>query len=192
MKKQNLNEEISRIKGIMGKIMTESFEDMQSTPEQTTKFKVGDTVSDPSHLNPKPEYDGKILAIYPNLEAVAAEHPEKYENEINRLNKYPDLKSKYDVNDVWYLIKWKTEGTNIYSKSDADEMIIAPDGRDYDDYDEEGEDYCSCCNGSGEGAAFTKCRCCGGSGVRGGDDGPEPDYDENRGGHEYGSFYDGT
>lgn len=202
MKKQNLNEEIARIKGMMGKIMTESFDgDMQpEMSSETNDFKVGDTVSDPSQLGPGPEFDGKIIAIYPNLEAVANDYPEKYKDTLDWLTRNPDITSQHDQNDTWYLIKWRTEGTNLYSSSDVSEMMIAPDDRQYEDYeedDEEGGDDCSCCSGTGEGAAGTRCLCCGGSGSSGRDyGGPEPDdYDsrdyEDRG-YEYGRFYDGN
>lgn len=141
MAKQTLNEEIARIKGMMGKIMTESFDDESTELSSETKeFKVGDTVSDPSQLGPGPEFDGKIIAIYPNLEAVANDYPEKYEDALKWLTKNPDNTSQHDQNDTWYLINWRTEGTNLYSSSDASEMMIAPDDRQYEDYEEEDDD----------------------------------------------------
>ena len=137
--KKNLNEEISRIKGIMGKIMTESFEDeSMGLPEETHEFKVGDTVSDPSQLGPGPEFDGKILAIFPNLESAKGQPG--YDSYVDWLQKYPQYAEGHDVNGKWYVIEWRTEGTGLYSEKDMEEVIIAPDGRDYDDYEEEDEE----------------------------------------------------
>jgi hypothetical protein len=172
MKKNLLNEEISRIKGMMGKIMNESFEgDSMGLPEETHEFKVGDTVSDPENLNPSPEYDGKILAIFPNLEA--AEGQPGYESTIKWMQKHPQYAEEHDVNGNWYLIEWRTEGTHIQSEKDMQGVIIAPDGRNYDDYEEDGYNYdedddtCSSCGGSGGGEGYYRCPVCRGSGSSG-------------------------
>ena len=204
--KKDLNEQISRIKNMMGRIMNESYDDFdtQIQPEELPynddvdmgdeeeKFKVGDTVSDPENLNPSPEHDGKILAIFPNL--AAAEGQPGYDSMVDWMQKYPQYAEGHDVNGKW----WRTEGTGILSEKDMVNVIIAPDGRSYDDYDEnneEGDDTCSCCNGTGEGAGETRCMCCSGSGegrrskYSGRDD--FDGYDDD-GGYEYPDGYDGN
>jgi hypothetical protein len=211
--KKDLNEQISRIKNMMGKIMNESYDDFdtQIQPEERPEsdgmdmsdmnldeegFKVGDTVSDPVNLNPSPEHDGKILAIFPNLKA--AEGQPGYESMVGWLEKYPQYAEGHDVNGKWYLIEWRTEGTGIQSEKDMVDVIIAPDGRnydDYDEYDEDGDNTCSCCNGTGEGAGETRCMCCSGSGEgRSSKYSGRDDFDgyDDDGGYEYPDGYDGN
>jgi len=97
------------------------------------KFQEGDTISDPEELGPGPEFDGKILGIFPNLEAAKGNVPNSiYQNTVQSLSK------KEDANDTWYLIDWRSEGEDLFPKREVDRMIIAPDGRDFDDY-EDGE-----------------------------------------------------
>lgn len=197
MKKQTLNEEVARIKGMMG--LSEQHE-MPST-DTTPQFKVGDTVSDPGELGTGPEFDGKIIEIYPNMKA--AENSAGYESLISWMKVAGKHAERVDVNAPFYLIKWRTEGINLTPTSDMQGIIIAPDGRDYNDFEEDNEDgdeLCGCCAGTGEGAGESRCFCCGGTGEaprRGYDDGPDPDddydsrEDEDRG-YQYGRFYDGN
>lgn len=212
MKKQTLNEEIFRIKGLMGKIMNEAFDDFdtQIQPEERPEsdgmnisdmnsdeheFKVGDTVSDPVALGEGPNQDGKILAVYPNLES--AKGTSAYDKMVEWITTIPQMKAVTDVNDTFYLIKWRKEPTNLWSKSEIKNIIIAPDNRDYDDYEDEdgeGEDMCSCCNGIGEGPDERRCSCCGGSGEgKRSKYGGRDDFDgyDDNGGYEYPDGYDG-
>ena len=147
MKKQTLQEQVSRIKGMMGKITNESFDDFdtQIQPEELSYnddmgdeeegFKVGDTVSDPVNLNASPEHDGKILEIFPNLNA--AEGKPGYESMLDWMKRFPENAEGHNVNGKWYLIEWRTEGIGLYSEKDMLDVIIAPDGRNYDDYEED-------------------------------------------------------
>jgi hypothetical protein len=184
MRKQTLNEEISRIKGMMGKIMNESFDDFdtQIQPEELPysddvdmgdeeeEFKVGDTVSDPEELNASPEHDGKILNIFPNLESAKGQPG--YDSIVDWIQRFPQYAEGHDTNGKWYHIEWRTEGIGLYSEKDMERIIIAPDGRDYDDYeDEDEEDYddgtCGTCGGSGGGEGYYRCPVCRGSGSSG-------------------------
>jgi hypothetical protein len=141
MKKQTLQEQVSRIKGMMGKITNESFdtqiqpEELSYNDEEEKGLKVGDTVSDPVDLGNGPEFDGKILAIFPNL--VSAEGQPGYKSYVKWMQDYPQYADQHDVNGKWYLVEWRTEGIGIYSEKDMENVIIAPEERNYDDYEED-------------------------------------------------------
>lgn len=107
--------------------------DSQIQPEEG--FKVGDTVSDPVNLNDSPDHDGKILEIFPNLNA--AEGKPGYESMLDWMKRFPENAEGHNVNGKWYLIEWRTEGIGLYSEKDMLDVIIAPDGRNYDDYEED-------------------------------------------------------
>lgn len=89
--KKNLNEEVSRIKNIMGKVMNEAFEDNTGEEEfkpihnddnmslgdneHQTKFEEGDLVH---NLNREGQYPWRVLDVYRNLdEYLAANGPGK-------------------------------------------------------------------------------------------------------------------
>ena len=182
MKKQTLNEQVSRIKGMMG--LNESFDDFDTqiqpeelpynddvnmSDEEEEELKVGDTVSDPVSLGDGPEFDGKILAIFPNL--AAAEGQPGYKSYVKWMQDYPQYAEQHDVNGKWYLIEWRTEGTSMQSEKDMENVIIAPEERNYDDYEYDEEDYddgtCGTCGGSGGGEGYYRCPVCRGSGSSG-------------------------
>lgn len=179
MKKQNLNEQVSRMKQMMGLNENESQGDNVSDDKN---FKVGDIVMNPVSLSEDPSYYGKILEIFPNLES-AKDQPSY------------DLTVKYlgddDPNDVFYLIDWKSEGIGLYPKEYLEsEVELAPNpelydekDEDEDDNDEEDGDMCSNCNGTGEGQYDgSRCSSCGGSGVI------ERDYDDYDGPDDYDDY----
>lgn len=99
-----------------------------------TEFKVGDTVSDPQELGPGPEFDGKILGVFPNL--AAAEGQPGYDSMVDFIKRFPQNAEAYDINGKWYQIEWRSEGTGLYPEKDMERVVIAPDGRDFDDYGE--------------------------------------------------------